>query len=111
MVHNFEIVGGSVGKKKQPPTGSVVGSDAALPGLVVCEERVQLREVHNHSVPLVQIQFFEMVFIALVLGEIYKHLQKEGGRERVRRGRDARSASVPGGGPELTWSRVVWETE
>lgn len=52
--------------------------DATLPGLVVLEERVQLGNVHYHSIPLIQ-DIFQMVLITLVLGKIYKHLQ--GGKE------------------------------
>lgn len=89
-----------------------VGSDAALPGLVVREERVQLRYVHNNSVPLVQVHFLEMVFVALVLGEIYKHLQRKWGEGlKVRPGLKSQPRPSPGCVFKPTWSRVVWETE
>lgn len=57
-------------------------SDAALPGLAVDEERVNVGNVHYHSIPLVQIYFFQMVLITLVLGEIYKYLQGGGKKRR-----------------------------
>lgn len=56
-------------------------SDTALPGLVVCEKRVQLGNVHYNSVPLAQMDIFQVVLVTLVLGKIYKHLEKEGEEE------------------------------
>lgn len=58
----------------------LVESDTALPGLV-CEKRVQLGNVHYNSVPLAQMDVFQVVLVTLVLGKIYKHLEKEGEEE------------------------------
>lgn len=58
-----------------------VNSDAALPALAVREERVDVRNVHDHGVPLGQVHFLQVVLVTLVLGEIYKHLRGGGEEE------------------------------
>lgn len=105
MVHDFfKIVVGW--EKRKNSHGWYAGSDAALPGRVVREERVELRHVDNNSVPLVQIDFFEMVFIALVLGKIYKHLQRSDRSDLAENGesffRESRANLL---GPELSGKR------
>lgn len=50
--------------------------EAALPGLAVHEERIDLGNVHYHRIPFAQMDVFQMVLITLVLGKIYKYLQK-----------------------------------
>lgn len=64
--------------------GGAVESDAALPGLVIHEEGVELGNVHHDSVSLVQVDIFQMVLITLVLGEINKYLGgKKAKREKI----------------------------
>lgn len=61
------------GRGPQRGPSSAHPSDAALPELAVR----QLRDVHHHGVSLAQVDLLQVVFIALVLGEVDKHLEEE----------------------------------